>query len=157
MKIKSLEHFKQLAEKYQNSFGSAMFDLDGTLYGSFDLYRILRNYMKENNITTVTLPKGDNWDDDFSPKHVYVMEFSAFKVSGKYYSGLSHKVLETNSDSFTDDFPKLVEIKEELSKDLDAACGLRPGSIKENNFIVLIDLLDIKDTNSQSCFKSLIK
>lgn len=157
MIIKDLKQFKDLVQKYEDSFGSAMYDIEGTLYGTFDLYRILRNYMITHNITTITLSKGIGWDDDITPKNKYVLECTAFKPSGKYYTSMRHELLESNTEKWVDDFPALNEKKEEILKDLDTACGLRAGSIKQNNFSILIEILDIKDINNQSCFKALIK
>lgn len=157
MIIKDLKQFKELVQKYQENFGSAMYDIDGTLYGTFDLYRILRNYMITHNINNVTLTKGIDWDNDIIPKNKYVLECTAFKQSGKYYTSMRHELLESNTEKWTDDFPTLNEKKEEILKDLDSACGLREGSVEQNNFIVLVEILDIKDVNNQSCFKALIK
>lgn len=157
MIIKDQEHFKKLVEKYEDGFGSAMYDIEGTLYGTFDLYRILRNYMITHNITTITLSKGIGWDNDITPKHKYILECTAFKPSGKYYTSMRHDLLESNTEKWVDDFPILQEKEKEILKDLNKACGLTEGSIERNNFSVLVEILDIKDINSQSCFKILIK
>lgn len=157
MIIKNLEHFQEIMRKYQENFGFAMVSIDGELRSTFDVYRTLRDYMSVHKITDIHLPKGLDWDEDVTPKHKYVIEFSAFKPSGKYYTSMKHHVLETNSNKWVDDFSKLNEIKEKLLINLDTSCGLRPGSIQENSFIVMCEILDLKDINNQSCFKSIIK
>lgn len=156
MKIKDLDHFKQIVEIYQNGFGSAMFDINGVLYGAYDLYKILSKYMEENNINTISLPKGINWGIPLNSLHNYVLEFSVFKPSGKYYHSNSINLFESNTDKWVDDFPKLHKLKEDHLADLDKACGLNPGSIEANNFTVLVQILDL-NANDQSCFRALIR
>lgn len=157
MIIKNLEHFQEIMRKYQENFGFAMVNIDGELRSTFDVYRTLRDYMSVHKITDIHLPKGLDWDKDVTPKHKYILECTAFKSSGKYYTNMRHELLESNTEKWTDDFPTLNEKKEEILRDLDSACGLREGSIKDNDFIVMCEILDLKDINNQSCFKSIIK
>ena len=152
--IRDKEHFLQLVEKYTEGFGSALYNIDGVIYGTFDLYKQLMNYMKVNNITTITLPSGIGWDELIKPKHHYFIECTAFKKSGKHYSSSKVEVLQSDKPMI-EDFPILYEKKEELMLNLDAACGLNKDSIKQNQFTVLIQILDL-NADEQICYQYLI-
>lgn len=89
-------------------------------------------------------------------KRKYVVECTAFKPSGKYYSGQRHDLFESESISFQEDIPAINKAVDLLKKDLDKACGLVPNSINANAFIVHISVLDIEDQYDQSCLQYLL-
>lgn len=70
----------------------------------------------------------------------YVVSFSAYKKSGKYYSGQYHTLFESGINSELVDLPQIIDLVEILKQDLDTACGLVSGSIKANGFDVVINV-----------------
>lgn len=70
----------------------------------------------------------------------YVVSFSAYKKSGKYYSGQYHTLFESGINSEVIDLPQIIDLIEILKQDLDRACGLVSGSIKANEFDVVINV-----------------
>lgn len=82
----------------------------------------------------------------------YSIVVSAYKESGKYYSGETHEIGEFDCYPANEIYEKL----EFLRNNLDIACGLRDGSVIQNNFTVVYIVLDSL-TKSPICLSGIFR
>ena len=81
----------------------------------------------------------------------YIIQFCAYKRSGKSYNSKSHTLGEFDQYPAAEIYKKV----EELKQNLDHACDLKLGTIENNNFIVSYVVLD--NSEEPLCLSAIVR